>query len=109
MSSEKFILTVIIMMSITFLTRAIPFLLFDTSKKSPPKIIIYLGTYLPPAIICAIVVFCFKDVPLFQKYFGLPEFISAFIVVLLHLWKRNTLISIFFGTAVYMTLLRVLH
>ena len=38
---------------------------------------------------------------------GLPELIAAAAVVGLHCWKKNTLLSIAAGTALYMVLVQV--
>lgn len=38
---------------------------------------------------------------------GLPELLAVAAVVGLHLWKKNTLLSIFGGTAFYMILVQV--
>ena len=39
--------------------------------------------------------------------FGLPEFIAVAVVIVLHVWKRNNLLSIGVGTALYMFLIQV--
>jgi branched-subunit amino acid transport protein AzlD len=38
---------------------------------------------------------------------AVPMFVSAAVTLALHLWKRNTLVSIIGGTALYMVLLRL--
>lgn len=38
---------------------------------------------------------------------GLPELISIAVITALHLWKRNVLLSIGVGTALYMVLVQV--
>ena len=89
----------------TFATRALPFLLFPKGKEIP-KTIEYLGTVLTPAVIGMLVVYCLKDTPVIAAPHGLPELIAVGIVVLLHLWKRNNLLSIGSGTIVYMILVQ---
>ena len=96
-----------IMSVVTFSTRLLPFLLFG-GKKKPPKPIVYLGTYLPPAIIAMLVVYFLKDTTLTAYPFGLPEAIAVLSVVGLHVWKRNNLISIFGGTLLYMLLTQLI-
>ena len=58
------------------------------------------------AIIGMLVVYCLKDVEFSAAPFGLPELIAAVSVVVLQRWKRNSLISIFVGTILYMVLIR---
>jgi branched-subunit amino acid transport protein AzlD len=62
---------------------------------------------LPPAIIGMLVIYCLKDVSLTEAPHGMPELIASVCVILLHIWKRNPLISILIGTAVYMLLIQL--
>lgn len=91
---------------VTMLIRALPFLVFGGNKKRP-AVIDYLADVLPYAIMGMLVVYCLKSVSLVTAPHGLPELIACVAVVLLHLWKRNTLLSIIAGTAVYMVLVQV--
>lgn len=90
----------------TFATRVIPFLLFPDGKEIP-KTVQYLGKVLPAAVIGMLVVYCFKSVVPTEFPFGLPELIAGAVVVLLHIWKRNNLLSIGVGTVLYMVLVQV--
>ena len=90
----------------TQITRWTPFLLFSGDKKLP-KVVEDLGRLLPPAMMGLLVVYCLKNVSLITAPHGLPELIACVLVVLLHLWKRNTLLSIIAGTVVYMFLVQV--
>lgn len=85
--------------------RAMPFLIFS-DKRPIPKPILYLGRALPAAVMGMLIVYCFKNVSLKAMPFGLPELIASALVVVLHLWKKNTLISILAGTVSYMLLIR---
>ena len=99
---------IIVLVAITTLaTRAIPFILFPEGKKIP-KAVEYLGKVLPPAVIGMLVVYCFKSVNLISSPFGLPEFIAGITVVILHVWKRNNLLSIGAGTVLYMVLVQTI-
>jgi len=89
----------------TFATRAAPFLLFN-GKKTIPPMIHYLGEMLPPAIIALLVVYCIKNVNWLASPHGAPELISIAVVALLHVWKRNNLLSIGAGTVLYMFLIQ---
>lgn len=88
----------------TLLTRFLPFWLFPENRKIPP-VVGYLGTVLPPAMMGLLVVYCLKDVQFATAPFALPETLSIVVIVLVHTWKRNVLLSIAGGTAVYMLLL----
>ena len=90
----------------TMLTRFLPFLIFGR-KKEAPKYIQYLGKVLPAAVFGLLVVYCLRDVNLFTGSHGLPEAIAILAVVLLHVWKRQMLLSIAGGTVCYMVLLQL--
>lgn len=89
----------------TFATRLFPFALFSKSE-TVPKYVQYLGKVLPPAVIATLVIYCLKSVNFLQFPSGIPELISIALVVVVHAWKKNTLISIGLGTVCYMVLIR---
>ena len=91
---------------VTMLTRFLPFLLFRENRKTP-AFITYLSKVLPFAIIGMLVVYCLKDVHFLQYPYGIPEMIGCAVVALLHIWKRNTLLSIGAGTVCYMLLVQL--
>lgn len=90
----------------TQITRFLPFILFPAGK-STPKYIEYLGKVLPAAIFGFLVVYCLKGVDVLSGSHGLPELISVTAVVLLHLWRRQMLLSIAGGTVIYMVLVQL--
>jgi len=101
----KEMMIVIAMVIGTLITRFLPFLLFPAGKETP-KFITYLGTTLPYATMALLVVYCLKGVTIFTAPHGLPELIAVLTVVLLHWYKKNSLLSIAFGTIVYMFLIQ---
>ncbi|MBR1496135.1 MAG: AzlD domain-containing protein [Oscillospiraceae bacterium] len=94
-----------VMAAVTVLLRFLPFLAF---RARTPPYISYLGKVLPPAMIGMLVVYCLKDVRPAHAPYGLPELAAAVCVAGLQIWKRNSLLSILAGTAVYMLLIRCL-
>ncbi len=94
-----------VMALVTMILRFLPFLIFG---KKTPNYISYLGRVLPQAIIALLVVYCLKDVSVMAKPHGIPELIAGTSVVLMQVWKRNSVLSILLGTAIYMLLLRLL-
>ena len=95
---------ILVMAGVTALLRFLPFLVF---RRHTPPYIAYLGKVLPPALIGMLVIYCFKDVSFAAAPFGLPELIAAVCVVVLHVWKRNSLVSILGGTGIYMLLVQL--
>jgi len=105
LTTTQAIISILIMAGVTFLTRALPFLLFDRGS-GPPKIVLYLGKWLPPAVIAMLVVYCLRTVNPLVGSRGIPELLAICAVIALHLWKRNNLLSIFGGTILYMILVQ---
>jgi len=117
------IASIAVMAVVTFLTRFLPFLLFDRGEE-PPKLVLYLGRVLPPAVIAMLIVYCLRNPALtvsaeltetlsgwwaaIVSFFvgWAPQLISGAVTVVLHVWKRNNLLSIFSGTILYMILVQ---
>lgn len=106
MTTWQGVITIIMAMLGTMLTRFLPFLLFPESKE-PPRFITYLGTVLPYAMTGLLVVYSLKGVHLTSGSHGIPELLAIIAIALLHIWKRNMLLSIAGGTAVYMLLVQL--
>ena len=99
-------LLIAVMALVTMGLRFLPFIIFREGRKTP-EIITYLGKVLPFAAMGMLVVYCLKGVTLTSAPYGLPELIACAAVVLLHIWKRNTLLSIGIGTICYMLLVQL--
>lgn len=105
MTVTQQIITIAAVVLGTMVTRFLPFLVFPEGK-TPPKFITYLGTVLPYAVIGLLVIYCLKDA-VFSSLHCLPELIAIAFIVVLHKWKKNTLLSIAGGTILYMILVQV--
>lgn len=106
LSAGKSLLIIFVVAVTTFSTRVIPFLVFPKGK-AIPKTVRYLGKVLTPAVIGMLVVYCLKDTQVIAAPHGIPELISVAVVAVLHVWKRNNLLSIGVGTVLYMILIQV--
>ena len=91
--------------AVTLLLRFLPFLIFNGKRETPPYII-YLGKVLPYAIMGMLVIYCLRGISFTAAANFLPELIACAVVVLAHVWKRNTLLSIISGTVCYMLLVQ---
>ena len=105
MSNTHAIATIAVCTLVTAALRFLPFLIFGENRKTP-DIVAYLGKVLPFAIMGMLVVYCLKDVTFRSAPFGIPEAIGCAVVAALHIWKRNTLLSIGAGTVIYMLLIQ---
>lgn len=91
---------------VTAALRFLPFIVWSGNRKTP-KLIEKLGKALPFAIMGMLVVYCLKDVNFTNAAGFLPSLIACFVVGVLYVWKRNTLISIIAGTVCYMVLVQI--
>ena len=105
MTLSQQIFTIAMVVSGTALTRFLPFLLFSAGK-STPLYIRYLGRVLPSAVFGLLVVYSLKDTSVLTGNHGLPELLAGALVVVLHIWKRQMLVSIAGGTIAYMLLVQ---
>ena len=95
-----------VMALVTAALRFLPFLVLGGGRKTP-KIIQKLGKILPYAIMGMLVVYCLKGVNFTSAAGFVPALIACLVVGILHVWKRNTLVSIVAGTLCYMVLVQV--
>ena len=116
LTTGQAVAAIAVMALVTYLTRALPFLLFGRGGR-PPKAVLYLGRVLPPAIIAMLIIYCLRNTSftlpggggeLLSALSGwAPQLLSAAAVVGLHVWRRNNLLSIFGGTVLYMALVQL--
>ena len=99
------ILIIAVMAVVTALLRCLPFFLFSGQRSTSP-FVAYLGAYLPYAMMGMLLIYCFKGVSFSAAPFGAPELLAGLVVVGLHIWKRNSLLSIGLGTVCYMLLIQ---
>ena len=105
MTLTQQILTIAMVVLGTALTRFLPFLIFPSGKPTP-KYIQYLGRFLPAAVFGLLVVYCLRNVGLLSGSHGIPELLSILLVIGLHVWKLQMLLSIAGGTIFYMILVQ---
>lgn len=101
------VLIVAVVAFVTIALRFLPFLIFGEKRKIP-EVILYLGRVLPYAIMGMLVIYCLRGITTGGVEAGITQMIVCAVVVALHLWKRNTLISIIGGTVVYMVLAQIM-
>ncbi len=102
MSAETYLLGAIaIMTAATFATRAAPFLLL---RRSEHPLLLYLGRYLPPAVMTLLVIYSVRQLPFMEFGAGAAHVLAMALTALLHLWRGNALLSIAAGTGLFMWL-----
>lgn len=105
MTLTEQIITILVVVLGTMATRFLPFIVFPSGKPTP-KYVQFLGKFLPLAVFGMLIVYCLKNVDIFAGSHGIPELISIIVVVALHLWKKQMLLSIAGGTVCYMLLVQ---
>lgn len=106
MTLTQQIITVAMVVLGTAVTRFLPFLVFPSGKPTP-KYVQFLGKFLPTAVFGLLVIYSLKDVNVFAGSHGIPEMIVILLVIILHVWKRQMLLSIAGGTVCYMLLVQL--
>ncbi len=100
------ILVIAVAALVTWLTRAIPFLVLG--KRQLPGMVVYLGEVLPPAIMVILVVYCLRNISFASPPYGLAELAACGAVFLSHRFLKNMYVSIILGTICYMALIRII-
>ncbi|MDO5111624.1 MAG: branched-chain amino acid transporter permease [Clostridia bacterium] len=104
-STAQSILIIAVCAACTLAERALPFVVFR--GREVPQLVRYLGKVLPMAIMATLVVYCLRDISFASAPSFAPRLIAVGVTAALHLWRRNTLLSIFGGTAAYMLLVQL--
>jgi len=96
---------------VILLCRALPFVLFHFRKKKQvsgeSRLLTFIEDAVPPAAMTILAISALTSSYTVSVYKGSTELFAASVCAVLHLWKRNALISIVGGTMVYMILIRI--
>lgn len=92
------------MAAATVITRFLPFWL--PARWLDNRFVRTLKGGLPAVILLLLVIYSLKDTPVATAPWGLNEILSLAVVLGLHLARRNALVSIGGGTALYMVLVQ---
>ena len=104
MSNMSAIAMVAVIALVTAALRFLPFLLLR-GRQTPP-FIAYLGKVLPFAIMGMLVIYCLRGTTFTSLGSFAPQAIAVAVTAALHLWRKNTLLSVLGGTAAYMLLVQ---
>ena len=105
MTDISCLLLVILVMTVgTYATRFTPFVLF--SRGNDRALLNFIAKNTPPMIMTILVIYMLKGVN-YLSFEGVYTFIAILATVVFHLYKRNALLSIIAGTAVYMIAVQI--
>ena len=91
---------------IIFCERLFPFAVF--SKRKPGKLIHIFERYIPPIVMLGLLIYSLRDVSFSSLNQWLPQISAITFTIVTYLWKKNSLVSIFGGTIIYMILVRAM-
>lgn len=97
--------TILTIAAVTAAIRFAPFVLFG-GKRKPPAVLDRLGKVLPYAVMGMLVVYCLRETQIFVPGSLIPTLAACLVTGGLHIWRRNTLLSIIAGTLCYMFLVQ---
>jgi branched-subunit amino acid transport protein AzlD len=119
LSTQQAIILTIVMGAVILFCRAFPFIFFrDKARQKADATVAegglrqaflaFIERVTPPVAMCALMVNAVAGPIRDNTGLSIPMLASALLTGLLHLWKRNTLLSIVSGTVLYMVLIRIL-
>ena len=106
MPVTKAVLVTLLIGLIIFCERLFPFAVF--SKRKPGKLIHIFERYIPPLVMIGLLIYSLRDVRFSSLAQWVPQFVALAFTIVTYLWKKNSLVSIFGATIIYMILIRVL-
>ena len=104
-STSYLVAVVAVGAGITVALRAAPFAVMRTLRASP--LMAYLGRHLPAGVMLVLVVYLLRDLPVDRPLLALRELVPVAVTAAVHQWRRNALLSMAAGTAVYALALAV--
>ncbi len=106
MPLSKAIIVTILIGLIVFCERLFPFALF--SRRKPGNMLHIFERYIPPLVMIGLLIYSLRDVRFTAISGWLPQFSAISFTIVTYLWKKNSLVSIFGATIIYMILIRIL-
>ena len=91
---------------IVFCERLFPFAVF--SKRKPGKLIHIFERYIPPIVMLGLLIYNLRDVRFSSLAQWIPQIAAITFTIVTYLWKKNSLVSIFGATIIYMILIRIM-
>lgn len=106
MTVTEAILAMFCIALVIFAERLFPFVLF--SKRAPGRLIHIFERYVPPVVMLGLLIYSLRSVSFAEPALWVPPVAGVTFSAATYVWKKNTFISIFGATILYMVLLRVM-
>ena len=91
--------------AITLTLRALPFAVKEALRGS--ALLADLGRWMPLGAVSILTIYCLSSVDVTARSHGLNELVGVAVTAGVHLWRRNAVLSIAAGTAVYLLLVNI--
>jgi branched-subunit amino acid transport protein AzlD len=92
--------------AVTWGLRALPFAVLAPLRTS--AVVGYLGARMPLGVMVILIAYTVRDLPLGHPVRALPDMLALAVTIALHRWRRNAVLSILGGTAIYAVLVGTL-
>ncbi len=106
MPVSKAVIVSLLIGLIVFGERLFPFAIF--SKRKPGKLIHIFERYIPPLVMIGLLIYSLRDVRFSSLVQWVPQISAITFTIVTYLWKKNSLVSIFGATIIYMILIRIM-
>ena len=106
MTSTYIFIAIIISAIVTLFTRALPFIFFRSKRNVAPAVS-FIAKTLPVAVITILIIYSVSDISFSSINGWVKEVLGILFVIIIHLLKRNTLLSVLGGTLFYMFLIHL--
>lgn len=106
MTITQAVITSLLIAVIIFAERLFPFFVF--SKKQPGPLIHFFERYVPPVVMLGLLIYSLRSVRFTSLELWVPHLSAIAFSIITYIWKKNSLISIFGGTIIFMVLIRTI-
>ena len=106
MPVTKALLVSLLIGVVIFCERLFPFAVF--SKRKPGKLIHIFERFIPPLVMIGLLFYSLRNVRFASLTQWVPQISAITFTIVTYLWKKNSLVSIFGATIIYMILIRVM-
>ena len=102
MSKSSALIALSLCILVTYFCRSLPFLALRGKKLSPS--LSRLGELLPPSIMAILLIYSTRSIVTGGASLRLSLVAGCLFTALIHLWKKNTILSVLAGTLLYVAL-----
>lgn len=106
MTVTEAILATLCIALVIFAERLFPFVLF--SERAPGKLIHFFERYIPPVVMLGLLIYSLRNISFSEPALWVPPVAGVAFSAGTYIWKKNTFISIFGATILYMVLIRMM-